>query len=296
MSDFKFCDSCGNKLSMTALFCSKCGQKQEPVSVPESVPQPEEKEQEPINAQVSEENITSDISAIEEEQITNDEPINETTIEETELADQISESDAEKIDESVTEPILAETDSPVKSETAEPATQQPQNTYTQPVQQPIQQPQPAIQPQPAVQPQPAAQPQPQPQYQSPYYPQSVQTSGTQPQTEVVKKKKFPWIFTALWFILLVAVGVWAYFLLVHPTYDYPRFTEDAQRIALFTAAIAALIYTLSLKLTMRKLKALPTVILVLLALAGFFFFCLVELQEGEFLHDAVVNIIESVSP
>ena len=284
MSDFKFCDSCGNKLSMTALFCSKCGQKQEPVSVPESVPQPEEKEQEPINAQVSEENITSDISAIEEEQITNDEPINETTIEETELADQISESDAEKIDESVTEPILAETDSPVKSETAEPATQQPQNTYTQPVQQPIQQPQPA------------AQPQPQPQYQSPYYPQSVQTSGTQPQTEVVKKKKFPWIFTALWFILLVAVGVWAYFLLVHPTYDYPRFTEDAQRIALFTAAIAALIYTLSLKLTMRKLKALPTVILVLLALAGFFFFCLVELQEGEFLHDAVVNIIESVSP
>lgn len=100
----------------------------------------------------------------------------------------------------------------------------------------------------------------------------------------------------MWFILLVAVGIWAYFLLVSPDYDYPRFTEDAQRIALFTASIAALIYTLSLKLAMRRLKALPTVILVVLALAGFFFFCLVELQEGDFLHDTVANIIESISP
>jgi len=273
MSDFKFCDSCGYKLSISAMFCSKCGQKQ-PELMPEPVPAPE-KTEEPVNAQVSEENMPT----IDEEQTDKSEPV-------TEGSPAAESGQADKI----TEP-----------EQPQPAVQpqpviQPQPT-TQP--QPAPQPQPAQQPQPMVQPQPTVQPKPQqvmqPQHQTQYYPQAVHINSAQPQDGSVKKK-FPWIFTIVWFILFVAVGVWAYFLLISPNYDYPRFTEDAQRIALFTASIAALIYTLSLKLTMKKLKALPTVIMILLALAGFFFFCLVELQEGEFLHDAVVNIIESISP
>lgn len=281
MSDIKFCDSCGNKISITALFCPKCGQKQETIPVLEAAAPIESIEQDATSVtQV----VKDDIDFIQEQAF--EETVNnENTFDASNSVDTINDFEnpiAEPVNESVVEPVKADSTIPVENEVVKPEVpQSQQSTYIpQPQQQTIHQPQ--------------VPQQPQPQYQQPYYPQNTQAPVVQSPAETVKKKKFPWIFSLLWFILLVAVGVWAYFLLVDPNYDYPRFTEDAQRIALFTAAIAALIYTLSLKLTMRKLKALPTVIMIILALVGFFFFCLVELQDGEFLHDAVSTFVENV--
>ena len=85
-------------------------------------------------------------------------------------------------------------------------------------------------------------------------------------------------------------------MLVSPDYDYPVLTEEAQRYVLLTAAIALVIYTLSLKLTMKKLRALPTIILVVFSLVVGYFFCTIELTDGDWLHDTVINITESVIP
>ncbi len=141
---------------------------------------------------------------------------------------------------------------------------------------------------------------------SPSYPKAEQPMApisTQPKAvtppaspKPAPKKRFPWVFTVLWLIMTVAVGVWSYFVLLHPEYDFPVLTEDAQRYILLTAAIALIVYTLSLKLTMKKLKALPTVILVVASLVVFYFFCTVELTDGDWLHDTVTSITESILP
>lgn len=260
MSDFKFCDSCGYKIPATAMFCPMCGQKQEPVQASEPAPQPEMTQQEPveITQTVAEKQVEESTPAVSEEQAIND-----------------IKPEEETVTEPASEPEAAS--APVEPE--KPVTQQPQITYTPP--------QPQPQPQPVN-----LQPQPQ---QQPNFVQSTPAPAAQQPAAPVKKKKFPWVFTILWLAMLAAVGVWAYFIFVAPNYDYPELTEDAQRFMLFTACVAALIYTLSLKLSVKKLKAIPTIILVLLAMVGFFFFCLVELTDG-FLHETVVNIIESISP
>ncbi len=109
-----------------------------------------------------------------------------------------------------------------------------------------------------------------------------------------KSKKFPWFFTLFWIMMVIAVASWGYFLFFDARYDYPKFTEDAQRLVLFTAAVAVLIYTFSLKLTMRKLKAFPTVILVISALIIFYFFTIVELTDGDFLHELMTGITSRI--
>jgi hypothetical protein len=208
MSEFKYCDSCGQKLSVSAIFCNKCGQRQ-PELVPEPASQPEPAEQGPVYAQVSEENLTT----VNEEQAINGEAIEEVSP----VAGQ-----AEEITQP--EPQPQPEDQPQPEADPQPAVQ-PQ-PIVQP--QPTVQPQPAVQAQPVMQPKPALQPQlaPQPQYQAPYNPQAVHTNITGLK-DATPKKKFPWFFTIIWFILFAAVAVWAYFLLVAPNYDYPRFTEDA---------------------------------------------------------------------
>jgi len=261
MSDFKFCDSCGYKIPATAMFCPMCGQKQEPVQAPEPTPQPDVTQQEPASVtQTPEEVQTAETKpAGQEEQINSE----------------VKPEPAETVPE--TSPAAA------PAEPEKPDTQQPQVTYAPP-------------PQPQPAPQPVSQ-QPQPQYQQPaQQPQGAPvTAAAQQEAPVKKKKKFPWVFTILWLAMLAAVGVCAYFIFVAPNYDYPELTEDAQRFILFTACVAALIYTLSLKLAMKKLRAIPTIILVVLTIVGFFFFCLIELTDG-FLHETVVNIVESISP
>lgn len=132
--------------------------------------------------------------------------------------------------------------------------------------------------------------QPQPQHQQPPF---AQQAAPEP---ALKKKKFPWFFTVLWLLTFAAVGIWGFFLLVDQNYDFPIFTVEAQRYVIFTAAVAVLIYTLSLKLAIKKLKAIPAILLVLFSIAIFVLFCLVELQDGDFLHDMVSNLVESVIP
>jgi hypothetical protein len=138
-------------------------------------------------------------------------------------------------------------------------------------------------------------PQPQITYQAPIYQQAPgpQSSASVPEP---KKKKFPWFFTVLWLIMLAAVGIWGYFLLIDPNYNYPVFTPEAQRYVIFTAAVAVLIYTLSLKLAIKKLKAIPAILMVVFGLVIFVLFCMIELQEGNFLHDMVSDLVESVIP
>lgn len=109
-----------------------------------------------------------------------------------------------------------------------------------------------------------------------------------------KGKKFPLFFTFFWIMMVIVVASWGYFLFFDARYDYPRFTEDAQRLVLFTAAVAVLIYTFSLKLTMRKLKAFPTVVLVISALIIFYFFTIVELTDGDFLHELMTGITSRI--
>ena len=69
----------------------------------------------------------------------------------------------------------------------------------------------------------------------------------------------------MWLILFTAVCMWGYYLyyLFMAGGDYPRLTEDAQRLLLFAGAVGILIYTLSLRLAVKKLKAVPTILLVI---------------------------------
>lgn len=280
MSDVKFCDSCGTGLSINAVFCHKCGQKQ-------VVP------------------VENELPATDENN--NLEPNTDTTLndaepetEKTEVAGENDFSSDESQQEDKSEEAVAEEEGYTEGP-------QPTNTYqaqtqTEPQPQPELQLQEEVQSQPEVQPQPLQQPVLQQQYQpQPSFPQAqmAQQAPYSQQAASVPpagKKKFPWFFTVLWLIMFVAVIIWGYLYFVHPTYDYPRFTEDAQRFVLFTVSVATLIYTLSLKLSIKKLKAIPAILMVVLGLIIFVFFCLIELQEGDFLHDMVSNLVESVVP
>lgn len=117
----------------------------------------------------------------------------------------------------------------------------------------------------------------------------VTVIDSQDKEEKKAKKRFPWFFTASWSLLLIGAGVWGYFLFFDYNYDYPIISEDVQRVVLYTVAVALLIYTLSLKLTLRRLKFLPALFLVLSFLVVFYFFCTIELIEGDTLHDLVVS-------
>ncbi len=117
----------------------------------------------------------------------------------------------------------------------------------------------------------------------------VTVIDSQDKEEKKAKKRFPWFFTASWSLLLIGAGVWGYFLFFDYSYDYPVISEDVQRVVLYTVAVALLIYTLSLKLTLRRLKFVPSLLLVLSFLVVFYFFCTIELIEGDILHDLVVS-------
>lgn len=71
--------------------------------------------------------------------------------------------------------------------------------------------------------------------------------------------------------------MWGYYLyyLFMAGGDYPRLTEDAQRLLLFAGAVGILIYTLSLRLAVKKLKAVPTILLVISCLVIVYLFSMV---------------------
>lgn len=260
MSDVKFCDSCGVSLSAGTRFCHSCG-KEQIVVVENEIPTTTDE-----NTNQESNGTSPEIESEKSEGANGTDnmysAINSEVNDENKLVEDISQTEAQP-------------EKPIASEQREqaPVESQPQVTY---------QPQPQAQQQPSYQQPPIAQ-------QTPYV---QQAAPEQP----VKKKKFPWFFTVLWVLMSAAVGIWGYFLLVDPNYNYPILTSEAQRYVIFTAAVAVIIYTFSLKITMKKLKAIPTILLVVFSLAIFVLFCLIELQDGNFLHDTVSNLVESVIP
>lgn len=263
MSDVKYCPSCGTSLSITAAYCHQCGQKQK-LMTPE--------------AAVTSENIPDNATAMpNSEPVSVETSLNETINSEVSVEPEVSASEMSSYS---TQPVV-ESPEVIKTppEVAAPVTS---DTVTASVT-------------------PAAPVTPQSVDQSPVNPEpapSVQSAAAAPSASIkpARKKKFPWVFTVLWVLAAIAVGVWSYFVCIHPEYDYPVLTEDAQRWILLTVAIALLVYTLTLKLTMKKLKALPTVLLVIAALVVFYFFCMVELTDNDLLHDVLSDITEKIIP
>lgn len=307
MSDVKFCDSCGTGLSLNAMFCHKCGQKQVVLGENELPATEENINREPISDSTMN-NVEPETEKIEvagEDNISTNEPQPEAKDEEAvvvENGDSAVEA-GENYELKQVEDILQAEDQQEKVIVTEPINTIPDN---------LQQEQKPVIPQPAITYQ--EQPQPQPQYQSqPSYQQGPmlqqapyiqQVPATQQAPYVhqadpipsAKKKRFPWFFTVLWLIMLAVVSIWGYFLLIDPNYKYPMFTPEAQRYVIFTVAVAVLIYTLSLKLSIKKLRAIPAILMIVLGLIIFILFSMIELQEGNFLHDTVSNLVESVIP
>lgn len=322
MSDMKFCDSCGTSLSADAMFCHNCGKKQAAVVESEIPATDESNIQEPISAtsiniaepEKSEDAVEYEPSSSEAQPEHKDEDTNgEDNMDnssndsegnnENELmqAEGISQTEDQSEKIILTEPVITvQNDYQQVEESVEPqlkdtyqsqSQSQPQPVYQQTYvtqQTPNAQQTSAAQQAPYVQQAPAAQ-------QAPYVHQAPAAPQAAP-VQTPKKKKFPWFFTVLWLIMFAAVGIWGYFLLVDPNYKYPIFTSEAQRYVLFTVAVAVLIYTLSLKLSMKKLKVIPTILMVLFGVLIFILFCMVELKDGNFLHDMVSNLVESVIP
>jgi hypothetical protein len=261
MSDVKYCPSCGTPLALSAAFCHQCGKKQ--------------------NSAADEAPVTNAYSTDNTESVPESEPA---------LAGTSPIEEVQNDSPAQTETPAIEAEAPSQPDIEQPEVQQlPPETPVAPVapQQPYVAQSPAPTPQvTAAAPQPAS--------------IAPQTPAAAPQTapaqKPVPKKKFPWVFTVLWVLAAAAVGLWSYFVLIHPEYDYPVLTEDAQRYILLTVAIALLIYTLSLKLTMKKLKVLPTVLLIIAAVVIFYFFCTVELTDGDLLHDVLTDLTESILP
>lgn len=307
MSDVKFCDSCGTSLSAGTLFCHNCGQKQVVIEEKEISATDENYSNEPIITTPI--NVEPDNEKIEDN--ANSEPQSVSKDKEdsgVDSTDLVNESE-ENVEFNKAEDISM-VEEPEKITSTEPELEPEPEPEPEPVnaitdnQQQEQKPddsksQVTYQPQPQLQPQPIYQQAPVPQ-QTPYVQQAPVTQqppvAQQAPVPAPKKKKFPWFFTVLWLIMFAAVGIWGYFLLVDPNYNYPILTSEAQRYVIFTAAVAAIIYTFSLKLTMRKLKAIPTILLVVFSLAIFVLFCLIELPDENFLHDMVSNLVESVLP
>jgi len=264
MSDVKFCFSCGASLSKNDLFCYRCGQKQVVMSKTEPPASNGNNNPEPINDSImnSEKPETEMIEAADKNVPSGVEPQPDANEEKTVVNNEKAEAESkENIEKTqANEPVNTYADNLNQQQKF--ATPQHPITYQAPITQ-----------------------------QAPYAQQSAPVTTPEP-----KKKKFPWFFTILWLIMLGAVGVWGYFLLIDPDYNYPVFTPEAQRYVIFTVAVAVLIYTLSLKLAMKKLRAIPTVLMVLFGLIIFILFCMIELQEGNFLHDTVSDLIENVIP
>jgi hypothetical protein len=266
-----FCPFCGEKFEKPSAFCSNCGKKLI-VEEPENSNKPEKIEQETPD-------IPQQTTVTVEYQQENDDNI-ETAGNNDEESKEDELSEIKEIQtESGHESQVTENESPTLAKMPEQPDpeQEEQTTDTEELQ---------------IQPQPQPQIQQQPAHQTPPHYYQQQMAQTPKQTE--KKKKFPWFFTIFWGIMLLAVAAWGYFLFFNNNYDKPEITEDTLRVVLYVMSAAAVIYTLTLKLTIKKYKAIPVIVLILFALVIFYNFCMIELIEGDWLHDTISDITNSI--
>lgn len=130
----------------------------------------------------------------------------------------------------------------------------------------------------------------QPYQQQPYYGQPMQPAPA-PQKP---KKKFPWVFTIVWVVMLACLGIWGYFLFMDSNYQAPEITVDTVRVLIFVVSAILLIYTLNLKLITKKFKVVPTILLIIFLLASAFMFASFELVDNDPLHDLISPITDSM--
>lgn len=131
----------------------------------------------------------------------------------------------------------------------------------------------------------------QPSAQAPQHQQPLQEQAAPPK----KTRKFPWVFAIAWAVMLVFVGIWTY-CYMDSSYDRPILTGDTMRVVTYVVSIVLLIYTLHIMLLAKKFKIFPTIILILSLLLSFAFYTSYELVEGEFLHDIVSPVTDSIFP
>lgn len=254
------CLSCGNSIPTEAVFCPNCGQKQEPIT------QEVEK-----SVQNTEESIGSDIEETTVQDAIFEADFNLASEEQNQQSDPGTEQSSLEMD------TILQQQEPVSPAPAEEAKQPPVSPTPEEEQQ-----------QPYGQATAHAQSQ-QPQYQQPYYSQKAQQSAA-PQNS---KKKFPWVFTVVWIGMLIFVGVWIYLWSTYPESQKPVLGVDTFRILAPVVSAVLLLYTLNLKLIVKKLKVIPTILLILSLLFCLFMFLSYELIEGDMLHDLISPVTES---
>jgi len=268
MGDTKFCHSCGSNIPVAALFCPHCGQKQETIAQePERVVQtPEEPAMTPTeDIQVSEASAGAGDQAPEASA--------QTVVQQPPVETDFIPQQQPNANETTTAALQQQT----ASAGPEPVAQ----TYGQSPAQP-QQPQPVFQ-------QPA---QPVQENKPDYAQQLLQAAAPQQKP----KKRFPWFFAILWGGMLIFIGVWivAWFTYPNQSVHNPlnNLTIDTFRILTPVITILLLIYTLNLRLIVKKGKIIPTIVLVLTLLFSVFMFLSFELTEDDWAHQLVRPITE----
>ena len=275
MGDIKTCSSCGNSIPAEAVFCPNCGQKQEPLA--------QEPEQE---IQVPEESIIADV----------EESTPDTISEADSYASPGEWNQSEQVSQ---EPSVEET-STAQQTSVYPDTAAPSAS---PGSETIQQPYGQAQPQ-----QPSFwQDQPQQDYQQQAQPAQTQQQASYPQptqqpaAPKKPKKKFPWVFTILWIAMLAFIGVWVFLWTTYPEYENPLSTlldadviVDVIRVMVPVISAILLIYTLNLKLVVKKLNVIPTILLIIFFLISAFMFLAFELVEGDWPHDLIRPVAETI--
>lgn len=110
------------------------------------------------------------------------------------------------------------------------------------------------------------------------------------------KKRFPCFFAVLWAGTLVFIGIWVYMWFTYPNQEYNNplnnLTADTFRILAPVVTAILLIYTLNLRIVTKKLKAIPTIILILTILFSVFMFLSFELVDGDWAHDMIKPVTE----
>jgi len=143
------------------------------------------------------------------------------------------------------------------------------------------------------------QPTPAQSFQQPSYPAQAQQPAVPKMAK--KKKKFPWVFTILWIAMLAFIGIWVYLWTTYPSSENPINTIldediiiDVIRVMVPVISAILLIYTLFLKLAVKKLKVVPTILLIIFFLLSAFMFLSFELVEGDWAHDLISPVTETI--
>lgn len=267
MGDTKLCPSCGRNIPGAALFCPHCGQKQETI-----VQKPENTVQTPAE--------TIPVQTVE----------SQTTESHSEADSQTTPDVGVQPGQAVQQQPSVETEfipqQPVAPDSVAAAPQQPESPGSEPAAPNYAQG--FVQPQ---QPQSGFQQQTQPvQNNKPDYAQQLLQAAA-PQKP---KKRFPWFFAIVWAGLLIFTAVWIILWFTYPESQNPLnyLTVDTFRILTPVVTIVLLIYTLNLKLIVKKGKFIPTILLVLTLLLSVFMFLSFELVEGDWAHDLIRPITE----